>query len=121
MHRFYLSLFVFVVSLLLVGCSEHQKISFTDTVDSVKEHELIVNCSVAVNKGKEEVDDIGYLCSVQIDSTTTLRDEQGNTLQLSDISNGDEVRVTLLKPVNLEESRSFPAKEVLVLRKALIE
>ncbi|REE78557.1 hypothetical protein A8990_12631 [Paenibacillus taihuensis] len=92
--------------------------SFDDTIDSIRNNEFIVNCSDAVNRGKTEVNDIGYLCSIHVDATTELKSNQGNTIQMDDFSAGDKVRIISSKSINFQKKRNFTAKEIILLEKA---
>ncbi|GLX66143.1 hypothetical protein [Paenibacillus glycanilyticus] len=120
MNRYALSIATLVVSLSLAGCSWQKTNSLEDTIDSIQNNEMTLNCSDAINKGKNNVDGIGYLCDVRIDSNTVLKDEQGATLQLKDFSNGNEVRVRPVKPINLKKNRAFTAKEVVLLSREAV-
>lgn len=76
----------------------------------------MVNCSDEVNKGKTQVDDIGYLCRVHIDENTVISNEQGEPIQLSELTTEDIVRIVPVKPQNVKKGkREFTAKEITVL------
>lgn len=92
--------------------------SFEDTIDSIRNNEIIVNCSDAVNRGKTEVNGIGYLCSIHVDAETELRSKQGHVIQMEDFSNGDKIRITSSSPINFQKKRNFTAKEIILLEKA---
>lgn len=75
-----------------------------------------VDCSDEINKGKVNVDDVGYVCTVKTDGKTRLKDAEGRSLKPEDFSSGDLVRVTLSRAQTITESnRSFQAKEIVLL------
>ncbi|QHT59307.1 hypothetical protein GXP70_04530 [Paenibacillus lycopersici] len=106
------------LALVLSACSTVK--SFEDTIDTVNDHEFLVNCSDEVNRGKHgDADDIGYLCRIEITGNTKLNDADGNPLKFEDFVHGDTIRISFPKGVNISSShRKFDAAEIVRLAQA---
>lgn len=111
------TLILIVICFILTGCSSPVQ-TFEDTIDSKNDNEFVVNCSEEVNRGKTgNINDIGYLCNVTINSTTIFEDGTGDGLRFEDFEQGDFIRITLTKPQDIsEKNRKFDAKEIVLLK-----
>ncbi|RAP75094.1 hypothetical protein [Paenibacillus montanisoli] len=89
-------------------------------IDTVKENEILVNCSEEVNRGKKgNIIDIGYLCSVKVDEATAIEDQAGRQLQFSELSQGDTVTVEFAKSVNIRKGHvAVQAAKIVRLKQA---
>lgn len=89
---------------------------FEDRIDTIETNGLMVNCSAEVTKGKNQVNDIGYLCRVHIDEDTVIKNERGEPIKLPELTTEDVVRIVPVKPQNVKNGkREFTAKEITVL------
>ncbi|QHW32018.1 lipoprotein [Paenibacillus rhizovicinus] len=117
MKRLKASLLMAVLCLALTACGQKVK-SFDDTIDSIRTNELIVNCSDVINQGKSKVNDIGYLCSINVNETTEYKAKNGDSIQFDDFLKGDKVRIVFSKPTNIEKEKHLSAKEIILLEHA---
>jgi hypothetical protein len=109
---------IIVSSLLLFGCTGTK--SFEGRIGLIEENYFYVDCTKAVNKGEENVKDIGYPCKVQITDKTTLSNENGSQLSADDFSEGTYVRVITTEPKYISESnesRELVASEIVLINK----
>jgi hypothetical protein len=103
----------------LVGCGSIQ--TFEGNLDSIKDGVFIVNCSDEVNKGKgKNINGIGYLCTVNVNSKTKLLDEHGTTLKMTDFPLESNIRVVLVKSENIKkiekgQQQNLVASEIILL------
>ncbi|MBB5324065.1 hypothetical protein HNQ34_001157 [Anoxybacillus tepidamans] len=107
-----------LVSLLLIGCTGTK--SFEGILYGTEENYFIVECSNAVNKGKNNVEDMSYPCTVQITDQTKFSDENGNKLSVDDFTGEVTVRVILVTPQTIsqsKESRDVEAREIILLNR----
>ncbi|QMV40033.1 hypothetical protein [Cohnella cholangitidis] len=107
-----------IISLLIVGCGSSVS-TFEGTVEAYHDDRLLVNCSDEVNKGKKNIDDVGYICSVQVTDKTNVTDEAGNPLEIEQLPQSAFVKVTLVKARNIKDSESrrskLEAKEIVLM------
>ena len=115
MKRLNVTILMIALCLILTSCGQSIK-SFDDTIDSIRNNQLIVNCSEAANRGENKVDDIGYLCSIDVDAKTKLTSKEGYVIQLDDFSKGDKVRIILLSSTNIKNKMNFKGKEIKEIR-----
>jgi len=110
-----------IISLLIMGCGSRVS-TFEGTVDAYHDDRLLVNCSDEVNKGKKNIDDVGYICSVQVTDKTRVTDEAGNPIDIERLPQSAFVKVILLKARNIKkvESRNsgLVAKELNLISKS---
>ncbi len=60
--------------------------------------------------------DVSVFESVIYSEDTSLKDSQGETIQLDSLKTNDLIRITLKKPLNISKNnRSFEAKEIRLL------
>ncbi|QHW29543.1 hypothetical protein GZH47_00985 [Paenibacillus rhizovicinus] len=92
--------------------------SFEDNIETIQNHEFIVNCSDEVNRGKHgSNDDVGYLCNINVTNETNLADVDGKQLRFEDFALGDPIRITFAKGKNIsKKNRAFDASEVIRLQ-----
>ena len=102
MKRLNVTILMITLCLILTSCGQSIK-SFDDTIDSIRNNQMIVNCSEAANRGENKVDDIGYLCSIDVDAKTKLTSKEGSIIQLDDFSKGDKVRIILSSSTNIKK------------------
>lgn len=96
--------------LLLVACSRID--TMTKTIDSIESNQVSVNCSDEVNGNKINVNSIGYDCTVLITEETVLSINENTNATIEDFNVGDQVRIHLKKPINIQKERTFEAKEI---------
>ena len=111
MKRFNVTILMIALCLILTSCGQSIK-SFDDTIDSIRNNQMIVNCSEAANRGENKVNDIGYLCSIDVDAKTKLTSKEGYVIQLDDFSKGDKVRIILSSSTNIKKKMNFKGKEI---------
>lgn len=106
--------------LLLTGCANRTD-SFQGIIESVEEGSFIVGCSDEINKGKKNVNDIGYLCAVNYTDETKWLDPAGNELAMEDFIKGSEVKVILSKKVQFNQDYGeLPAAKEMILIKQFV-
>jgi hypothetical protein len=107
-----------MVSILLTGCGSTNK--FEGRLDSVKDGFFFVNCSDEVNKGKRNIDAVGYVCKVELTKGTQFMNEDGMNLSMKDFPLESFVRVVLVHPENIKKIEKgkqlkLVAKEMILL------
>ncbi|OMF67067.1 hypothetical protein [Paenibacillus glucanolyticus] len=108
-------LFTLIVLLLSVGCARDVSV-FESAIYSVGDDKITVDCSDEVNRNRKNHTDEGYPCEVRVIEDTSLKDSQGETIQLDSLKTNDLIRITLKKPLNISKNnRSFEAKEIRLL------
>ena len=116
-------LFIFgVVVLILVisGCSKRSQItSFQGPIETIRtnDNEILVDCTDAVNKNKKGVTPtMAYIFTVQLDENSKIIGKNHEQLSIGDLKEKIEVKVILINPIHIDETRSGTAKEVRVLQ-----
>ncbi len=109
-----------VASLLLAGCSATR--SFEARFEAIEDGRLVVNCSDEVNRGKRNVDAVGYPCYVQLTEETRLTDENGGEFAARDLKSPALLRIVMTKPRKIDEKPSsrttdLVAKEIVLLER----
>lgn len=105
-----------VISVLMFGCSGTN--SFEVKLLENRKGYLKVDCSDEVSKEENNVEDIGYLCTVLVSDKTKLLNKKGNKLSVEEISKGANLKITLNGPYKIskkEDTREVEAKEIHVL------
>ncbi|CAM3472626.1 hypothetical protein PALU110988_24515 [Paenibacillus lupini] len=116
MKQSYKMIVIVLLCCLMAACGQKIKV-FEDSIDTIGTNELLINCSKEVTKGESDVDSIGYLCRVLINEDTVIQNEQGEPVQLSELTTSDVVRITPVKPKNVKKGkREFTAKEIVLLK-----
>lgn len=110
-----LKLFIGLLLLLTTGCAGDVAV-FESAVYSLEEDRIAVDCSDEVNRNRKNHTDEGYHCEVLVTEATSLKESGGGTIKLEELKEGDLIRITLKKPLNISKNnRSFAAKEILLL------
>jgi hypothetical protein len=121
-NRIYLLIsFIFVLVIVVLyirGCNPTE--AFDTSLDTVETNRFQVNCSQEINKNNHgAINDVGYMCDVQLTDETKLIDQAGKTLTVNDFKSGDNIRVILKKRQYITETkREFEASEIILLDKA---
>lgn len=104
-------------ALLITGCNRSTK-AFQGPIDAVMDNGFKVGCSEVMNKGKKNINSIGYDCTVTYTSDTIFTDASGNTLTPDDYLPGSEVRVILTKPARFKPdmSSTLTAEEIILIQ-----
>jgi hypothetical protein len=103
-------------TVLIAGCSTTD--SFEGYVFGTDNNILSVDCSEVVNKGKNNVETIGYLCSVEINEKTEIMTENEGSLSLNDLKDGQKIKVILAERRSISksvESREVTAKKIVIV------
>ncbi|MCV4234816.1 hypothetical protein OHJ21_26940 [Virgibacillus sp. LDC1] len=108
-----------LISLLLLlfsaGCTRDVSV-FESTIYTLGDDMINVDCSDEVNRNRKNHTDEGYHCEVLVTEATSLKESGGETIKLEELKNGDLIRITLKKPLNISKNnRSFAAKEIVLL------
>lgn len=108
--KYVMILVIFVVT--LVGCSKVE--SFETDINSIRDEIWLVNCSHEVNRNKTgNINGIGYLCHLELTDDTIFLSVNSAEMKMDDFTEGDKIRITLAKPVNIsEKNRTLEAREV---------
>lgn len=96
-------LLVLVFSLALAGCASTRV--FEATMLGAQGTTIQINCSDEINKGKKNVDDVGYICEILVDGDTAIADSEGNAIAVGDIPADAKLKIELTRSVNLEKKR----------------
>lgn len=109
-----------LVCLLLTGCGKTK--SFEAALESRADDRLQVDCSSAVNKGKRNVDDVGYVCIVELTEETKLSSESGRSVSRADLEPPALLRIVLAEPSEITEDAStrssgLVAEEIMLLNR----
>lgn len=117
----FLLLILAITGGLLAGCG-----AATSTIEGdvweITDEGFIINCSDEVNKGRQNVNSIGYGCLVNYSSETVFQNANGEALPLKELPSGTEVLVTLTKSVNIkraferEQQLELVAKEIALIK-----
>jgi len=114
--------FVLAAALALAGCGRSADAIEVKFV-SYANGRLQVDCSKEVNKGKRNVDDIGYLCDVRITESTRFSSESGTGSVTADgLKPPSPLRIKLTKPAKLSAKPAsrlsgLAAEEVVLLNR----
>ncbi|GGB53535.1 hypothetical protein [Fictibacillus barbaricus] len=101
------------ICILLFGCSGTS--SFEGKLFENKKGYLIVDCSDEVNKGENNVKDLGYLCKVLVTGKTAFFNENGKKLNANELSEGANLKIVLVSSDKIskkEDTREVEAKEI---------
>lgn len=102
--------------MLLFGCSSTT--SFEGKLLENKKVHLKVDCSDEVNKGENNVKDIGYGCKVIVTDKTAVFNENGEKINSELLQKGVNLKIVLFGPSKISkdvESRDIEAKEIHML------
>lgn len=114
-HKSFIAFWMLILSFSLVGCSNVEV--FETTIEWVEAESFAVDCSVEVNRHKTgAIDDIGYICHILITEATDLLNAKNEEIAIEHFEDGDHVRITLTKPMNISERvRTLEAKKIMKL------
>ncbi|MFC5472324.1 hypothetical protein ACFPPD_26935 [Cohnella suwonensis] len=93
-----------IISLILVGCNSTK--TFKGSLDEVKGKSLMINCSSEINKGKKNINDIGYICEVLINDKTEIFNNNSKAIKIEEIPIDSNLEIHLNKSVNLKKNRN---------------
>lgn len=109
-----LRLFMCLLFLFTAGCARDVAV-FESAVYSVENDRIAVDCSDEVNRNRKNHTDEGYHCEVLVSESTSLKASGGGAITLDELKEGDLIRITLKKPLNISKNnRSFEAKEIML-------
>ncbi|WP_456289489.1 hypothetical protein M1D70_06645 [Paenibacillus sp. AK002] len=109
-----LRLFMCLLFLLTAGCARNVTV-FESAVYSLEDDRIAVDCSDEVNRNRKNHTDEGYHCEVLVTEATSLKASGGGAITLDELKEGDLIRITLKKPLNISKNnRSFEAKEIML-------
>jgi hypothetical protein len=109
-------LILITINMLLFGCSSTT--SFEGELLENKKVHLIVDCSDEVNKGENNVKDIGYGCKVVVTDKTAFFNENGEKMNSEQLQKGANLKIVLFGPSKIKknvESMEVEAKEIHML------
>jgi hypothetical protein len=104
------------INMLLLGCSSTT--SFNGNLLENKKVYLIVDCSDEVNKGENNVKDLGYVCKVVVTDKTVFLNENGEKMNSEQLQKGANLKIVLFGPSKISkkvESREVEAKAIHLL------
>lgn len=96
-------LLVLIFSLALAGCDSSRV--FEASLFGVQGATVQIDCSDEINKGKKNVDDVGYICEVEVGDHTAIVDSEGGAVALGDIPAEAKLKIELIRSVNLKKKR----------------
>ncbi|MFB4326978.1 MULTISPECIES: hypothetical protein [Paenibacillus] len=109
-----LRLFMCLLFLFTAGCARDVTV-FESAVYSLEDDRIAVDCSDKVNRNRKNHTDEGYHCEVLVTESTSLKASGGGAITLDELKEGDLIRITLKKPLNISKNnRSFEAKEIML-------
>ncbi|MFD2043017.1 hypothetical protein ACFSTA_01705 [Ornithinibacillus salinisoli] len=101
-----------VTLILLSGCSSQTNF-FIGNILSINEDTLSINCTELLNKG-ENADDYGIDCNIFITEDTQLFDENGESISVDYLSEGESVKVNLEDKIDVNHAqREGIAKQII--------
>jgi hypothetical protein len=90
-------------------------------IEDISDSSLAVDCSDEANRGiRGDINDIGYICSVEITKDTILRAANGEMRTLGEVERGDTAIVRLTKRVSIRrividgKAGALVAKEIVL-------
>lgn len=109
--------FMLITCILFSACTKGDTTVdvLTKKVEIIEEGKLYFDCSEEMNKTKgDNINSIGYLCSVFINEQTTLSDINDQLLTLNEFKVGDVIKIYFSTPQIINENnKSFVAKEIM--------
>lgn len=110
-------LLVLIFSLALAGCDSTRV--FEASLFGVQGTTVQIGCSDEINKGKKNVDDVGYICEVEVGDRTAIVDSEGSAVAIGDITAEAKLKIELTRAVNLKKKRvGLPAKKITWLHRS---
>jgi len=113
-HKF---LVLFFSAILIAGCTKVD--SFVTRIEYIDADKMLVNCTHLIeNENKEYSNDILFVCDVEITEETIIADENGDSLNINNLSIGDNINIILTKAqfINKSVERNLIAKEIILLK-----
>jgi hypothetical protein len=109
-------LILITINMLLFSCSSTT--SFEGKLLENKKVHLLVDCSDEVNRGENNVKDLGYVCKVVVTDKTVFLNENSEKMNSEQLQKGTNLKIVLFGPSKISknvESREVEAKEIHML------